>query len=193
MLLPCLRHILNPNLFLLKLQSQEECPEDNALRPPSVLVRHNQGLAWNRSHQWPFTNCLLHVIVHCLILSTSEWLKDFLVSPSGFKRAILCQILHFLDLELHWLPFNWYWQYSLNKSALRMASPAQWTWVWANSRRQWRTRAAWRGSVHGLQRVEHNWVTKQQGIQKDATLCWAPLDNTRNKLRQAFNLGEFFF
>lgn len=51
MLLPCLRHILNPNLKLLKLQSQEECPEDNALRPPSVLVRHNQGLAWNRSHQ----------------------------------------------------------------------------------------------------------------------------------------------
>ena len=36
-------------------------------------------------------------------------------------------------------------------------------------------------------------MTKQQGIQKDATLCWAPLDNTRNKLRKAFYLGEFFF
>ena len=139
MLLPCPRHILNPNLFLLKLQPQEECPEDNTLRPPSVSIRHNQGLAWNSSHQWPFTNCFLHVIILCLILSTSEWLKDFLVSFSGFKRTILWQILHFLDLELHWLPLNWYRQHTLNKGSLRMASPIQWTWIWANSRRQWRT------------------------------------------------------
>ena len=43
-----------------------------------------------------------------------------------------------------------------------MASPTQWTRVWANPRRQWRTGkpvVLW--SV-GLQRVRHDWVTEQQ-------------------------------
>ena len=42
-----------------------------------------------------------------------------------------------------------------------MASPTQWIWVWANSRRQWRT---WKPGVlqsMGSQRVRHDWVTEQ--------------------------------
>ena len=43
-----------------------------------------------------------------------------------------------------------------------MASPTQWIWVWANSRRQWRTGKA--GVLHsmGLQRVGHDLVMGQQ-------------------------------
>ena len=40
-----------------------------------------------------------------------------------------------------------------------MTSPTQWTWVWANSGRQWRTRKP--GVLHsvGSQRVWHDWAT----------------------------------
>ena len=43
-----------------------------------------------------------------------------------------------------------------------MASPTQWTWVWANSRRQWRPRDPGMLQSMGLQRVGHDWATKQQ-------------------------------
>ena len=43
-----------------------------------------------------------------------------------------------------------------------MASLTQWTWVWASSRRWWRTRKP--GVLQSMwsQRVGHNWVTEQQ-------------------------------
>ena len=43
-----------------------------------------------------------------------------------------------------------------------MASPIQWTWVWANSRRQWRTGKTCVLQSMGSQRVVFNWVTEQQ-------------------------------
>ena len=43
-----------------------------------------------------------------------------------------------------------------------MASPTQWTWVWASSGRWWRTGKAGMMQSMGSQRVEHDWVTKQQ-------------------------------
>ena len=46
-----------------------------------------------------------------------------------------------------------------------MASPTQWTWVWANSRRWWGTEKPGVLQFMGFQRVGHNWATKQQ--QKD--------------------------
>ena len=45
-----------------------------------------------------------------------------------------------------------------------MESPTQWTWVWANSRRQWRTGKAGMLQSMGLQGVGHDWVTKQQQL-----------------------------
>ena len=44
-----------------------------------------------------------------------------------------------------------------------MASPTQWTWVWTNSRRWWRTGKPGVPQSMGLQRVIHDWVTKQAG------------------------------
>ena len=43
-----------------------------------------------------------------------------------------------------------------------MASPTQWAWVWANSRRQWRTGKPGVLQSMGLQRVIHDLATKQQ-------------------------------
>ena len=43
-----------------------------------------------------------------------------------------------------------------------MASLNQWTWVWANSVRQWRTGKPGMLKSMGSQRVGHNWATGQQ-------------------------------
>ena len=43
-----------------------------------------------------------------------------------------------------------------------MASPSQWTWVWANSRRQWRTGKPGVLQSMGSQRAGHDWMTEQQ-------------------------------
>ena len=43
-----------------------------------------------------------------------------------------------------------------------MASPTQWTWVWANSERPWRTGKPGMLQPMGSQRVGHNLVTEQQ-------------------------------
>ena len=43
-----------------------------------------------------------------------------------------------------------------------MASPTQWAWVWANSRRQWRTEEPRVLQSMGLQRVGHDLVTEKQ-------------------------------
>ena len=48
-----------------------------------------------------------------------------------------------------------------------MASPTQWTWVWANSGRWWRTRKAWRAAVHGVTKSRtwlSDWTTKHFSI-----------------------------
>ena len=41
-----------------------------------------------------------------------------------------------------------------------IASPTQWTWVWASSRRWWRTRKPGMLQSMGLQRVGRNWATE---------------------------------
>ena len=41
-----------------------------------------------------------------------------------------------------------------------MASPVQWTWTWAKSRRRWGTGKPWVLQSMGLQRVRHDWVTE---------------------------------
>ena len=43
-----------------------------------------------------------------------------------------------------------------------MASPTQWTWVWASSRSWWRTGKSGVLQSIGSQRVGHNWATEQQ-------------------------------
>ena len=48
-----------------------------------------------------------------------------------------------------------------------MASLTQWTWIWANSRGQWRTGKPGVLQSMGLQRVGRDWVTEQQQQVRD--------------------------
>ena len=43
-----------------------------------------------------------------------------------------------------------------------MASPTQWTWVWANSGRWWKTGKSGMLQSMGSQRVGHHWATRYQ-------------------------------
>ena len=54
---------------------------------------------------------------------------------------------------------------SLEKTLMQlvMASPTQWTWVWTNSGRWWRTGKPGVLQSMGSQRVGHSWATEQQG------------------------------
>ena len=51
-----------------------------------------------------------------------------------------------------------------------MASLIQWTWVWANSRRWWRTGRPGTLQSMGSQRVGHDWATEQQLLSFDRFL-----------------------
>ena len=45
-----------------------------------------------------------------------------------------------------------------------MASPTQWTWVWSNSERWWRTGNPGVLQSMGSQRVRHDWETEWQSL-----------------------------
>ena len=57
-----------------------------------------------------------------------------------------------------------------------IASPTQWTWVWANSRRCWRTGKPGVLQSMGSQRVRHNWVTEHNNDftqnMREAVILW---------------------
>ena len=114
--------------------------------------------------------------------SLLHWLTH---SPFG---GFIPFISGFLILNIHWK--DWCWSWSSNTLAtwweepthwkrpwcwLRargeggdkgqdgwMATPTQWTWVWANSGRWWRTEKPGVLQSTGSQRVRHDWATEQQ-------------------------------
>ena len=67
-----------------------------------------------------------------------------------------------------------------------MAPPTQWTWVWANSRRQWRTRKPGVLQCIGPQRVRHDWATEKQrmrsinNLQSSIDTCWLEVARKEN-------------
>ena len=50
-------------------------------------------------------------------------------------------------------------------------SLTQWTWVWANSRRQWKTEKPGMLQFMGWQIAGHNWVTEQQSFSIQPIPC----------------------
>ena len=109
----------------------------------------------------------------------------------GKSRTQLSNFTHFQDCANPWKDWCWSWSASAlatwceepthwKRSWLRaggegsdrgwdgwMASPIQWTWTWANSGRQCRTRKPGMLQSMGSQRVRHNFGTKQQQQQRD--------------------------
>ena len=59
-----------------------------------------------------------------------------------------------------------------------MTSSIQWTWIWTNSRRQWRTENPGMLQSAGPQRIRHDFMTKQQNIS---------LSNFISKLERRYN------
>ena len=58
-------------------------------------------------------------------------------------------------------PYYFDWQWLNEKIQAEIASPTQRMWIWANSRRQWRTEESGMLQSMGLQRVRHNLATEQ--------------------------------
>ena len=59
-----------------------------------------------------------------------------------------------------------------------MGSPIQWTWVWASSRRWWKTGKPGVLQSMGSQRVRHDWATEQQLYWDNWYWCYpSPIKN----------------
>ena len=132
---------------------------------------------WELDHKedWEFSNCGVG--------------EDYWESP-GLQGDQTCPSWRKLILNIPWKDGCWRWSSntsatwwegradSLEKSLMLgkiegrrrrgrgwdswMASLTQWTWVWANSGRWWRTGKPGVLQSVGLQRVGHNWVTEKQ-------------------------------
>ena len=105
-------------------------------------------LLWNRH----YANCFAYIY----------W-KDWCWSWSSNTLAIWCE-------ELTRWKRPWCWErLKAGEGDDRgrdgwMAPLIQWTWVWANSRRWWRTGKPGVLQFMGSQRVGHDWMTEQQQI-----------------------------
>ena len=94
-----------------------------------------------------------------------HWLPDaksqFIGQP-GYSLATWCEEL------THWKsPWCWERLKAGGEGDDRgwddwMASPTQWTWLWANFGRQWRIGKPGMLESMGSQRVGHDWATEQQ-------------------------------
>ena len=87
-----------------------------------------------------------------------------------------------------------------------MALPTQWTWVWANSKRQWTTGKPGVLKSMGLQRFRHDLVTEQQHTQwltdfiflmqwvwiMQSRTSWSPAMHTGFPLCQSLRYGPSF-
>ena len=58
-----------------------------------------------------------------------------------------------------------------------IASLTQWTWIWTNSGRWWRTGKPGVPQTVGSQRARHDWATKQQPLCYTVGPCWLPILN----------------
>ena len=68
-----------------------------------------------------------------------------------------------------------------------MASPAQWTWVWANSGREWRTGKPGLLQSMGLQRFGHDLATEQQQyIHSNNLPAWDSPGTNSHKLKEIY-------
>ena len=111
---------------------------------------------WRRLLRVPWTASRLKQSVLKEINPEYSW-KDW---SWGWSSDTWCKEL------THWKR-SWCWdrltaEEEGNRWDCWMASPIQWTWVWANSRRWWGTMKPGIPQSTGLRRVAHNLVTEQQ-------------------------------
>ena len=129
-------------------------------------------------------------------LSWIIWVSLNIVTAIYIRYSYSGYFRYLYTLNIHWK--DWYWSWSSSTLAIWcdelthwkrpwfwerlkaggegddrgwdgwMASPTQWTWVWTNSGRWWRTWKPVLQSV-GWQRIGYNWATEQQHLYKRAS------------------------
>ena len=134
--------------------------------------------------------CTIKKAEHQRIDAFELWCWRRLLRVPWTARRSNQSILKEINPEYHWK--DWCWSWSSNTLATwckeltnckrlwcwerlkaggegnnkgwdgSMASPTQWTWVWASSRRQWRIGKPGVPQSRGSQRVRYNWATEQQ-------------------------------
>ena len=116
------------------------------------------GVAQSRTRlKWLSSSSSFQMVVTGL---TGSKFRDWCWSWSSNTLARRC------EEPTHWKrPWRWERQKAGEESDDRgqdgwMASPTQWTWVWASSGRWWRTGKPGVLQSIGLQRVRHNLVTE---------------------------------
>ena len=85
-----------------------------------------------------------------------------------------------------------------NPHSLWVAPPTQWTWVWASSRRRWRTGKPSVVQSMESQRVRHDWATEQQHslvfcLHEDCCFPCQPWDfpGGSDSKASAYNAGDW--
>ena len=76
-----------------------------------------------------------------------------------------------------------------------MASPMQWTWTWANSRRWWGTEKPGEWQSMGSQRIRHYLARKQQQhmpLTKELQITWNKLWQNEGKINNSTIIFEDF-
>ena len=106
----------------------------------------------------------------CRVNSTrgsTQWTQNILLGSDDTEGLMLKPKLQYFG-HLMWRTHSLEWCWERLKAGEGddrgwdgwMASPTQWTWVWASSRSWWWTGKAGVLQSLGLQRVSHYWVTE---------------------------------
>ena len=99
--------------------------------------------------------------------SNQSILKE--INPEYSLEGLMLKLLfsgHLISVDYWKRPWFWEWLKAGGEADewIRdgwMLSLTQWTWVWARSRRWWRTGKPGMLQSTGSHRVQHNWVTEQ--------------------------------
>ena len=119
---------------------------------------------------WYGINCGIDTLIDLHMLSyycdcgiNSTWLPcmNFLMYWIWFINILFGFMLymHFVNIVSHvYKQFRYIWP--VYKQIRNMASPTQWTWVWASPWNWWWTEKPGMLQSMGLQRVRHDWATE---------------------------------
>ena len=156
---------LNPCLGMTNLQWETLCKT-----PLWFSSSHVQMWELDRKEGWTLKNCCFQIAVLEKTLESPLDCKE--IKPVNPKRYLLWTFIARTDAEAEapvlwpsdmetWLIGRlWCWErLKAGEGEDRgwagcMASPKQWTWVWAGAGSWWRTGYAWCAAVHG-KLVEH--------------------------------------
>ena len=113
------------------------------LRVPRTAGRSNQSILKEISPEYSLKSLMLKLNSNTL----ATWCEELTHS----KRLWCWERLKEDGRKRGWQRMKWL-----------DGSPTQWTWVWASSKRWWRTGKPGMLQYTGLQKVGHDWVTEQE-------------------------------